>query len=63
MEYRYEMPIGFGMELSMNADAMRAFSGMPETDRQEVLKKARSARTREEMTEIVNRLAGGAAVN
>lgn len=47
----------------MNADAMRAFSGMPETDRQEVLKKARSARTREEMTEIVNRLAGGTAVN
>lgn len=58
MEYRYEMPIGFGMELTMNADAMRAFSGMSEIDRQMILKKARSAHTREEMTDIVNRLAG-----
>lgn len=56
VEFRYEMPIGFGMELMMNDSAMRIFSNLPETEKQKLLAKARSASSREEMTSLVNSL-------
>ena len=56
VEFRYEMPIGFGMELMMNDGAMQIFSNLPETEKQKMLAKARSALSREEMTQLVNSL-------
>ena len=56
VEFRYEMPIGFGMELMMNDSAMQVFSNLPETEKQKLLAKARSASSREEMTSLVKRL-------
>ena len=56
VEFRYEMPIGFGMELMMNDSAMQVFSNLPETEKQKLLAKARSALSREEMTSLVKSL-------
>jgi len=50
----YKVPLGFGMALAMNANALNAYSGMTEMQRQAVLDKAQKARSQQEMHEIVN---------
>ena len=52
----YKVPIGFGMEPAMNQPAMNAYTAMTE-QKQEVLNKARNARSEKEMHEIVNSIA------
>ena len=53
MEF-YKVPIGFGMALAMNANALNAYSAMTEMQKQEILDKAHHARSEREMHEIVN---------
>lgn len=53
----YKVPIGFGMELAMNQPAMNAYAAMTEQQKQEVLNKARNARSEKEMHGIVNSIA------
>ena len=55
----YKVPLGFGMALSMNPNALNAYSAMTEEQKQAVLDKAHNARSEEEMHRIVN----GIAVN
>ena len=50
----YKVPLGFGMALSRNPDALNAYSAMTEEQQQVVLAKAHNARSEEEMHEIVN---------
>ena len=50
----YKVPIGFGMALAMNANALNAYSGMTEQQKQAILDKAHNARSEREMHEIVN---------
>ncbi len=50
----YKVPLGFGMALAMNANAMNAYSGMTEMQKQAILDKAHKARSQQEMHEIVN---------
>lgn len=50
----YKVPLGFGMALSRNPDALNAYSAMTEEQKQVVLAKAHNARSEEEMHEIVN---------
>ena len=51
----YDMlPLGFGMALAMNANALNAYSAMTEMQKQEILDKAHHARSEREMHEIVN---------
>ena len=50
----YKVPIGFGMALAMNANALNAYSGMTEQQKQVILDKAHNARSEREMHEIVN---------
>ena len=50
----YKVPIGFGMALAMNANALNAYSAMTEMQKQEILDKAHHARSEREMHEIVN---------
>lgn len=50
----YKVPLGFGMALAMNVNALNAYSGMPEAQRQAILNKAHKARSQQEMNEIVN---------
>ena len=48
------MPLGFGMALAMNANALNAYSSMTEMQKQAILDKAHRARSEQEMREIVN---------
>ena len=50
----YKVPLGFGMALAMNANAMNAYSGLTEMQKQAVLEKAQKASSQQEMHEIVN---------
>ena len=50
----YKVPLGFGMALAMNANALNAYSAMTETQKQQILDKAHHARSQQEMHEIVN---------
>ncbi len=52
----YKVPLGFGMALAMNFNAMNAYSAMTDAEKQAVLDKAYSARSEKEMHEIVNSL-------
>jgi len=50
----YKVPLGFGMALAMNANALNVYSAMTEIQKQEILNKAHNARSEREMHEIVN---------
>lgn len=52
-----EVPLGLGMALAENADAMTAFAAMDERGRSAVIEGARSVRSKEEMRSYVARLA------
>lgn len=52
----YKVPLGFGMALAMNANALKTYSSMTEQQKQEVLNKAHNARSEREMHDIVNSL-------
>lgn len=52
----YKVPLGFGMALAMNANALNAYSAMTETQKQQILDKAYHAHSQQEMHEIVNSL-------
>lgn len=55
----YKIPLGFGMALAMNPNAMNAYSAMTEQQKQDILSKAHNARSEREMHDLVNSLAGG----
>lgn len=50
----YKVPLGFGMALAMNPNALNAYSGMSEKQKQDILDKAHRARSQQEMHEIVS---------
>ena len=50
----YKVPLGFGMALAMNANAMNAYSGMTEMQKQAILDRTHQAQSQQEMHEIVN---------
>lgn len=50
----YKVPLGFGMALAMNANALNAYSSMTEQQKQAILNKAHNARSEQEMHAIVN---------
>ncbi|MBQ8769330.1 MAG: hypothetical protein IJZ15_06780 [Oscillospiraceae bacterium] len=55
----YKVPIGFGMALAMNPNAMNAYSAMTEAQKQDILNKAHNARSEREMHSLVASLASG----
>ena len=48
-----KLPVGFGMALAMNQDAMHAFASMPEARQNAVLERARSISSKSEMQQLV----------
>lgn len=52
-----KLPVGFGMALAMNQDAMHAFASMPDARQNAVLEKARSISSKSEMQQLVMSLA------
>ena len=56
----YKVPIGFGMMLAMNHDAMEAYAAMTEQQKQDILNKAHNVRSEKEMHTLVASVAKGA---
>lgn len=52
-----KLPIGFGMALAMNAEAMKSFAAMTEAKQDAVLEKARLVSSKGEMQQLVAGLA------
>ncbi len=53
MDY-YKVPIGFGLALARNPQALNAYSAMSEAEKQAILDKAHHADSEQEMHQIVN---------
>ena len=51
-----ELPIGFAMALAQNGPAMAAFAGMDALAREELIARARAAKSKAEMRQIVSSL-------
>ena len=49
-----DLPIGFTMALAQNGPAMMAFAGLDDAARQEIVARARSARSKSDMRNIVS---------
>lgn len=52
----YQVPIGFGMALARNPQALNAYSAMTEEQKQAILNQAHNACSEQEMNRIVNGL-------
>lgn len=52
-----KVPIGFGMELAQNEEAMARYAGLSQQQKQAVLNQAHRARSEEEMRQIVSSIA------
>ena len=52
-----EVPIGFGMALAQNEEAMNAFAMMTKEEKQAIWNRARNARSEQEMQQIVSNIA------
>lgn len=52
MDYR-EVPIGFGLALAQNEDAVNAFAMMTGEQKQEIWAQARNVRSKKEMQDLV----------
>ncbi len=55
----YKVPLGFGMALVRNFDAMNRYSAMTEEQKKAILERAHNAGSEQEMNQIVNSLTAG----
>ena len=53
----YHVPVGFGLALSSNTAAMNHYAHLSEEQKQDILEKARSVRSEQEMYALVASLA------
>ncbi len=53
---RTDLPLGFSFALSMNPDAMKTFSNLPEQKQTEILQRAHAVSSKQEMQSLVNEL-------
>ena len=56
------VPVGFGMNLAMNKDAMLGYANLTESQKEEILMRCRDASSKEEMQKIVDSLVPDADV-
>lgn len=52
-----KVPIGFGMALAQNEDAMKIYAAMTDSEREAILSRAHGARSEREMEQIVASIA------
>ncbi len=52
----YEMPVGLGMALSMNPEAMQKFASLPENKKQEIINGTHSVSSKKEMKQYVEKI-------
>jgi len=53
-----DLPVGFTMALAQNGPAMMAFAGLDELAREQIVARARAARSKADMREIVQNIGG-----
>lgn len=51
-----DLPIGFGMALAMNPEAMKAFSSLPESGQKQFIDRAGFVKSKAEMEALVRSL-------
>lgn len=51
-----ELPIGFGLNLAADGNAMDVFAHLSEEEKQKVVEESRQQHTREDMEQFVNQL-------
>ena len=51
------LPIGFAMTLAMNENAMNSYAGMTEAQKEEIILRAKDAKSKKEMERLVSSLA------
>ncbi|MBP1758215.1 MAG: hypothetical protein H6Q61_464 [Firmicutes bacterium] len=56
MDYLQELPMGFGMALLQNRNAAMYFDSLPESERQRIIQKTSSIRSKKEMQSFVDNL-------
>ena len=54
-----ELPLGFGMALAQNEQAMQVFEAMTDAQKRAVLEQTHAVTSRREMQQLVSELAGG----
>lgn len=52
----FEMPVGLGMALAMNPDAMEKFSSLTESQKMEIVNGTHRIRSRKEMQQYVSNI-------
>ena len=52
----YKVPLGFGMALAQNFNAMNVYSSMTEEQKQAILNRTHNTKSEKEMHDIVNSL-------
>lgn len=53
----HEIPIGLGMALAQDLDAMQQFSSLSEAQKKEVIQKTHQVKSKQEMKNLVSNLA------
>ncbi|HKM33906.1 MAG TPA: hypothetical protein VJY54_04090 [Lachnospiraceae bacterium] len=56
-EYNNEIPLGLGLGLSMNEKAMSEFAGMNESEKEQVIDKAKNVQSKQEMQHLIQNIA------
>lgn len=51
-----ELPIGFGLNLSTNAEAMKVFSNMTDQEKQRIVEESKHQHSKSDMERFVNKL-------
>ena len=54
----YELPLGFGMALAQNTEAMERFAALPDSRKQEIINGTRAVKSKQKMREYVNKVLG-----
>ena len=57
-----ELPLGFSMALAQNGPAMANFAGLDQLQREEIISRARAAKSKAEMRSIVAELSENPSV-
>jgi len=52
------VPVGLGMALAQNVQALEKFASMPESERQKIIDGARGVQSKQEMRAYVERISG-----
>ncbi len=59
INYKEELPIGFGLSLAMNEPAMERFSGMTEQKKEALVERSKTVSSKGEMEQLVSEVAQG----